>query len=71
MLFFAVVWEIGTLFYIPARPTALIDFEAISGGLLERQLLCRPHPWLGWAVPSPTLSVAEERLGDGRRRKSQ
>jgi len=51
MLFFAVVWEIGTLFYIPARPTALIDFVVISNGLLERQLLHRPHLWCGRAVP--------------------
>ena len=51
MLFFAVVWEIGTPFYIPLRPTALIDFVVISGGLIERQLLHRPHLWCGRAVP--------------------
>jgi hypothetical protein len=45
MLFFAVVWEIDTLFYIPlGRPHSLTDFVAISGGLLKRQLLHRLHP---------------------------
>jgi hypothetical protein len=72
MLFFAVVWEIGAPFYIPlGRPHSLTDFVAISGGLLKRQLLHRPHLWLGRAVPSSTLSRAEEPVGDGRQRKSQ
>jgi hypothetical protein len=49
MLFFAVVWEIGTLFYIPARPTALIDFVVISAiNVLrcdaKKQLTFSPFP---------------------------